>query len=111
MVDWPQYLAPWVNDIQPGSAQDLMYVVGAVEIVAGLAVLLTPWVAGHVVAACLGGIGGNLLPYAPPKVLRHSTSVGLLLAALALARLALAFRASSFNRGVTVPTKPVRRGT
>ena len=38
-VDWPQYLAPWINDIIPGSAQDFMYVVGAIEIVAGLAVL------------------------------------------------------------------------
>ena len=33
LVDWPIYLAPWVNDIAPGSAQDFMYVVGAVEIV------------------------------------------------------------------------------
>src|SRR3978361_1361173 len=35
MVDWPTYLAPWVDDIVPGSAQQLMYVVGGVEIVAG----------------------------------------------------------------------------
>ena len=32
MVDWPIYLAPWINDIAPGSGQDFMYVVGAIEI-------------------------------------------------------------------------------
>ena len=37
MVDWPIYLAPWINDIAPGSGQDFMYVVGAIEIVAGVA--------------------------------------------------------------------------
>ena len=35
LVDWPTYLAPWINDIAPGSGQDFMYVVGAIEIVAG----------------------------------------------------------------------------
>ena len=30
LVDWPVYLAPWVNDIAPGSAQDFMYLVAAV---------------------------------------------------------------------------------
>ena len=34
MVDWPIYLAPWIDDIAPGSAQDFMYFVGATEIVA-----------------------------------------------------------------------------
>ena len=28
MVDWTDYLAPWVNDIVPGSGQDFMYFVG-----------------------------------------------------------------------------------
>ena len=37
MIDnWPKYLATEFNDIIPGSAQDAMYIVGAVEIVAGL---------------------------------------------------------------------------
>ena len=36
MVDWPIYLAPWINDIAPGSGQDFMYVVGATEILAGV---------------------------------------------------------------------------
>src|SRR5436305_15004148 len=49
LVHWPQYLAPWINDIMPGSAQDFMYFVGAVEIVAGVAVLLKPRYGAYVV--------------------------------------------------------------
>ena len=36
LVDWPIYLAPWINDIAPGSGQDFMYFVGATEILAGV---------------------------------------------------------------------------
>ena len=50
MVDWPEYLAPWIDDILPGSAQDFMYVVGVIEIGAGLIVLTAPWIGGFVVA-------------------------------------------------------------
>ena len=25
LTDWPGYLAPWINDIVPGSGQDAMY--------------------------------------------------------------------------------------
>ena len=42
LVDWTQYLAPEFNDIIPGSAQTAMYLVGIVEIVAGLVVALRP---------------------------------------------------------------------
>src|SRR3954451_7983707 len=66
-VDWTQYLAPWINDIVPGSAQDFMYFVGVVEIVAGLLVLVAPWIGGFVVAAWLGGIVVNLLTNNPPE--------------------------------------------
>jgi len=41
MVDWPIYLAPWINDIAPGSGQDFMYFVGAVAL-ARLAVRYAP---------------------------------------------------------------------
>ena len=37
LTDWPLYLATWVDDLMPGSAQDFMYVVGGVEILAGRA--------------------------------------------------------------------------
>ena len=32
LVNWEQYLAPWINDIVPGSATSAMYAVGVVEI-------------------------------------------------------------------------------
>ena len=90
MVDWPQYLAPWINDIAPGSGQDFMYFVGGTEIVAGLAVALKPRYGAYVVAAWLGGIVINLLTHSGfyDIALRD---FGLLVGALALARLATAF--------------------
>ena len=87
LVDWPIYLAPWINDIAPGSGQDFMYVVGAVEIVAGIAVALKPRYGAYLVAGWLGGIILNLLTYSGyyDIALRD---FGLLLGALTLARLA-----------------------
>ena len=35
LFDWPDYLAPWINDIAPGTGQEFMYFVGAIEILAG----------------------------------------------------------------------------
>ena len=61
MVEWPRYLAPWVNDLMPGSGQDFMYVVGAIEILAGIVVLLSPKWGSLLVAAWLAGIIVNLL--------------------------------------------------
>ena len=61
MVDWPIYLAPWINDIAPGSGQDFMYLVGAIEILAGVTVALKPRYGAYVVAAWLAGIVINLL--------------------------------------------------
>jgi uncharacterized membrane protein YphA (DoxX/SURF4 family) len=87
MVDWPAYLAPWIDDIVPGSGQDLMYVVGAVEILAGVAVALKPRYGAYVVAAWLGAIIVNLLTSSGyyDIALRD---FGLMLGALTLARLA-----------------------
>src|SRR3954447_12048722 len=86
MVDWTQYLAPWVNDIAPGTAQQFMYVVGVVEIVAGLVVALKPRYGAYLVAAWLAGIIVNLLTLSGyyDVALRD---FGLMLAALTLARL------------------------
>src|SRR3954447_20703619 len=61
LVDWPTYLAPWINDIVPGSAQAAMYAVGVIEIVAGVAVALAPRFGAWLVAGWLGGIIVNLL--------------------------------------------------
>jgi uncharacterized membrane protein YphA (DoxX/SURF4 family) len=87
MVDWPQYLAPWVNDLMPGSAQDFMYVVGAVEVLAGVVVALKPRYGAPLVAAWLAGIIFNLLTFSGwyDVALRD---FGLMLGALTLARLA-----------------------
>jgi hypothetical protein len=87
MVHWPKYLAPWVNDIVPGTAQQAMYAVGVVEIVAGLVVLLKPRYGAWLVAAWLGGIVINLLTLSGfyDIALRD---FGLMLGALTLARLA-----------------------
>src|SRR5437764_14527020 len=65
-VHWPDYLASWVNRIIPGTGQQLMYVVGAVEICAGLLVLFAPRIGAFVVAAWLAGIIINLLTKNPP---------------------------------------------
>jgi uncharacterized membrane protein YphA (DoxX/SURF4 family) len=96
MVDWPEYLAPWLNDIVPGTAQQFMYAVGVVEIVAGIVVAVAPWFGGYLVAVWLGGIIVNLLTVDAPEhydiALRD---FGLLLGALTLARLASVFRGGS----------------
>jgi len=90
LVDWPIYLAPWVDDLMPGSAQDFMYVVGGVEILAGVLVALKPRYGAPVVAAWLAGIILNLLtiPGFYDVALRD---FGLMLGALTLARLALTY--------------------
>lgn len=84
---WEGYLAPWVNDIVPGSASDAMLAVGVVEIVAGLVVALAPRYGGPLVAAWLGGIILNLVTMGEfyDIALRD---FGLLVAALALTVLA-----------------------
>ena len=91
MVYWPHYLAPWINDIAPGSAQQFMYAVGAIEIVAGLVVAFRPKFGGYLVAAWLGGIIVSLLSVDPPRFYDVALrDFGLALGALTLARLASA---------------------
>jgi len=96
LVDWQIYLAPWIDDIVPGSATDAMYAVGVVEIVAGIVVLLKPRYGAYLVAAWLGGIIVNLLTYSGyyDIALRD---FGLLLGALTLARLASKFDPPGFE--------------
>jgi len=77
--------------IVPGTAHQAMLIVGVVEIAAGLLAALRPHIGGYVVAAWLAGIIVNLLliPDFYDVALRD---FGLFVAALALARLAVAFR-------------------
>jgi uncharacterized membrane protein YphA (DoxX/SURF4 family) len=92
MVHWPNYLAPWINDIAPGTGQQFMYFVGGTEILAGIVVALKPRYGAYVVAAWLGGIIVNLLTYSGyyDIALRD---FGLMLAALTLGRLASVYDA------------------
>jgi uncharacterized membrane protein YphA (DoxX/SURF4 family) len=96
MVDWPDYLAPWINGLMPGTGQQFMYFVGAVEIVAGILVLVSPRWGSLVVAAWLGAIIINLLTAQPPEYYDIALrDFGLFLAALTLNRLATAFGATT----------------
>ena len=87
MVYWPKYLAPWINNLMPGSGQQFMYVVGAVEILAGIVVLVKPRYGAYLVTAWLAGIVTNLFSY-PGWYDVALRDFGLMLAALTLARLA-----------------------
>jgi hypothetical protein len=91
LVDWDIYLAPEFTDLFNAEAHTLMYLVGVIEIVAGLVVAVRPRFGGYLVAAWLAGIIVNLLMIGEyyDIALRD---FGLLLAAIALARLATAFR-------------------
>jgi uncharacterized membrane protein YphA (DoxX/SURF4 family) len=92
-VHWPDYLAGWIDDLMPGSAQDFMYFVGAVEITAGLIVAVAPLIGAPLVAAWLTAIIVNLLTNEPPEYYDIALrDFGLLLGALTLTRLAFAFR-------------------
>ncbi len=93
LVNWDRYLAPDIVNHLPWTAHQVMYVVGAVEIVAGLVVALRPRFGGYLVAVWLAGIIVNLLLIGDyyDIALRD---FGLFVAALALARLATAFRPS-----------------
>jgi uncharacterized membrane protein YphA (DoxX/SURF4 family) len=103
MTYWPRYL--WVgfpHFFAHVSALHIMYAVGAVEILAGLLVLALPRVASYVVAGWLAGIVTDLVVKSV-AVGGHSRvfydvalrDFGLMLAALALARLAAAFAGRS----------------
>ena len=95
MVDWSIYLWSGVPSALPGTADDIMLVVGAIEIVAGILVAIRPRIGGYVVAAWLAGIIVNLLLVGDflDIALRD---FGLLLGALTLARLATAFPRAGF---------------
>jgi hypothetical protein len=91
LADWTTYLAPAIDGLVPGSAASAMVAVGVVEIIAGLVVAVRPRVGAYLVAAWLAAIIGNLLLLGDHYDIALR-DLGLLLAALALARLATAFR-------------------
>lgn len=87
LVDWTIYLAPWIDSLLPGTAQQAMYAVGVVEIVAGIVVAIAPKWGSLLVAAWLFGIIVNLVSMGQflDVALRD---FGLFVGALALAALA-----------------------
>ena len=86
LVNWDQYLPPFVNNLTGGRGHQLMLLVGVIEIVAGLGVWFKPKLFAYVVSAWLILIIANLLmiPGYFDVALRD---FGLALGALALARL------------------------
>lgn len=86
LVNWDQYLPGFVNNMLGGHGHAFMYVVGVIEIVAGIGVFLMPKIFSYVVMAWLLAIIVNLLliPGYFDVALRD---LGLAIGALALARL------------------------
>jgi hypothetical protein len=90
LVNWDQYLPGVVANASPIQPHTLMLVVGVIEIVAGIGVWLKPRIFAYVVAAWLALIIINLL-LIPGYFDIALRDFGLLLAALALARLSQQF--------------------
>ena len=90
LVNWEQYLPSFVNRMVGGHGHELMLVAGVIEIIAGLGVLFKPKFFAYVVSAWLLMIVVNLLmiPGYYDIALRD---FGLMLGALALARLSHQF--------------------
>ena len=90
LVNWEQYLPPIANTLVGGHGHELMLGVGVIEVVAGIGVAFKPKIFAYVVAAWLALIIVNLLmiPGYFDVALRD---FGLLLGALALARLSHEF--------------------
>jgi uncharacterized membrane protein YphA (DoxX/SURF4 family) len=86
LTDWTIYLAPVATAVVPVPAQTFMYIVGVVEIIAGILVAVRPRFGSLLVAVWLLGIIINLLVLGSfyDVALRD---FGLLVGALALNRL------------------------
>jgi hypothetical protein len=99
LTDWDRYLAPWINDLVPGTAHQAMMAVGVVEVVAGVLVAVRPRIGGLVVALWLAGIIVDLLSMGAylDVALRD---LGLLVAAVALSLLAADQRVRAGNGAV-----------
>ena len=90
LTDWDKYLAPIVAGVLPFSPHTFMLFVGTVEIGAAALVALRPQIGAYVVAAWLAGIVINLL-LIPAYLDIALRDFGLMLGALALARLSQEF--------------------
>ncbi|GGH97824.1 hypothetical protein GCM10007170_28960 [Arthrobacter liuii] len=88
LTHWTVYLAPQATAVVPLQPQTFMYIVGVVEIIAGIAVAVRPKYGSLLVAAWLAGIIVNLVLLGSfyDVALRD---FGLLIGALALNRLSV----------------------
>jgi hypothetical protein len=103
MTFWPKYLWGGLPDMLGVTPQQFMYGVGVVEMVAGVMVLLAPRFAPYVVAGWLGGIIANLAILSAGGGTEVYWDIalrdfGLMLGALALARLAAVYAPNPFDR-------------
>ena len=97
LTNWDQYLAPSIEKLLPVSGHMFMMIVGVIELAAALLVAIKPRIGAWVVAAWLAGIIVDLLLYRGfyDIALRD---FGLMLAAIALARLSATYDRGVFGR-------------
>jgi len=88
LVNWDQYLAPWIGRLSPIGGHSLMLLAGVIEIAAGVLVALKPRIAAPIVGVWLCLIIVNLVSMGSylDVALRD---LGLALGAFALWRLSL----------------------
>jgi uncharacterized membrane protein HdeD (DUF308 family) len=61
LCNWDQYLAPWIANLSPIGGHNVMFVVGVIEVIAGLLVAIKPKIGAPIVGIWLIGIIVNLL--------------------------------------------------
>jgi hypothetical protein len=103
LVDWDMYLNPQIASILPFSAHLFMQIVGAIEIIAGLIVLIRPDIGGWIVMAWLICIALQLIAmgkYLDVAVRDLVMSIG----AMSLARLSKAVLSKTEQTGIVAAT-------
>ena len=90
LVNWDQYLAPWIAKLSPVPGHNLMLAVGVIEIIAAIIVAVKPQIGAWIVFAWLWAIVINLVSY-PGFYDIALRDFGLSLGAAALARLSRDF--------------------
>lgn len=61
LVQWKEYLNPFLLRISPFSANTFMHIVGVIEIIAGIIVLAQPRIGAYIVSAWLATISITLI--------------------------------------------------
>lgn len=91
LAPWETYLSPLAVSLLPISVPAFLMVVGVIEVVAAFVVLFAPRYGGYLVAGWLGAIIVNLL-LTPEHLDIALRDLGLLIGAVALARLAAVYQ-------------------